>query len=233
MIAEAFASVRARIDAAAGRAGRDASAISLVAATKGVAVERVREAIEAGIADVGENKVQDLVAKRDVIGERGVRWHMIGTLQRNKVGRLAGNVALIHSVDSRELAQAIGARATRAGTRQDVLLEVNAGGEPTKHGVDTADALDAAVAVAKIDGVRLRGFMTIAPAADEARARAAFATLRELRDRASSIEPDATELSMGMTDDFEAAIEEGSTIVRIGTAIFGPRPERTAKEAQR
>jgi len=223
VIADAVADVRARIEAAAARAGRDPHDVSLIAATKGVAVERIREAVEAGIGDVGENKVQDLVAKRDALGGEAVRWHMIGTLQRNKVGRVVGNVALIHSVDTRELADAIGARASRHGARQDVLLEVNTGEEPTKHGVRTEEALDAAVAVAAIDGVRLRGFMTIAPLGDEGRARAAFATLRDLRDRSKL--PDAVELSMGMTDDFEVAIEEGSTIVRIGTAIFGPRAE--------
>jgi pyridoxal phosphate enzyme (YggS family) len=223
VIAEALDAVRARIDAAAQRSGRSPRDVSLVAVTKGVEVERIREAVSLGITDIGENRVQELRVKQDALGSGSIRWHMVGTLQKNKVRQVAGKVALIHSVDSPELAETIGARATAEGVTQEILLEVNAARETSKHGVAPDEALDLAAVAARVDGVRVRGFMTIAPASDPGAARAAFSLLRDLRDRARELVPEAIELSMGMTDDFEIAIEEGSTLVRIGTAIFGPR----------
>jgi pyridoxal phosphate enzyme (YggS family) len=159
---------------------------------------------------------------------------MIGTLQRNKVSQVVGNVVLVHSVDSVKLAQTIGSRARAGSARQDVLLEVNAGEESSKHGVPTTDAMEVARMLLDIRDIRLCGLMTVAPQGDIDAARRAFRALRGLRDALRAEAPGVRELSMGMTEDFEAAIEEGATIVRIGTAIFGPRarPYR-ANEARR
>jgi len=223
MIADNLAAVRERIAAAAKATGRTEQDIRLVAATKGVDPDRIGEAVSLGIEDLGENHVQDLRDKQAALGGIQVRWHMIGTLQRNKVAGVVGSVQLIHSVDSTKLAEAIARRAREAGLIQDVLMEVNVSGEPAKHGV----ALDAAVAAARgmldMEGIRLRGLMTIPPAGDPSAARAAFRALADLRDGLSGIAPDAIELSMGMSDDFDVAIEEGATIIRVGTAIFGAR----------
>jgi pyridoxal phosphate enzyme (YggS family) len=225
MIAENLAAVRARIEAAAARAQRTAEDVTLVAVTKEVDAERAREAIELGVSDVGENRVQELQSKQSALAGSRVRWHMIGTLQRNKVPQIVGHVALIHSVDSPRLAEAIGRRAAAEDFEQDVLLEVNAGRERTKHGVAPDEALDVANGLLDMDGLRLRGLMTIAPAGDVRAAREAFRTLRELRDRLQERAPGASVLSMGMSEDFEIAIEEGATIVRIGSAIFGARAD--------
>jgi len=223
MIADNLAAVRARIEAAAARAGRAAEDVTLVAVTKEVDAARAREAVALGVGDLGENRVQELQSKQSALAGSWVRWHMIGTLQRNKVPQVVGHVALIHSVDSPRLAEAIGKRAAAEGLEQDVLLEVNAGGEPTKHGAALDDAIDVARGLLDVDGLRLRGLMTIAPAGDARAAREVFRTLRELGDRLQERAPDALELSMGMSEDFEIAIEEGATIVRIGSAIFGAR----------
>jgi pyridoxal phosphate enzyme (YggS family) len=142
-----------------------------------------------------------------------------------------GRVALIHSLDSARLAEAVGRRAEAGKLEQDVLLEVNAGGEPTKHGVDPAEVMDVARRLLDMEGLRLRGLMTIAPEGDPRAAREAFRTLRELGDRLKQRAPDATELSMGMSEDFEIAIEEGATIVRIGSAIFGARTQAHGAKA--
>lgn len=235
-IADAVAAVRARIADAARRAGRAPDEVTLVAVAKGQPAASIAEAVAAGARDIGENRAQELVAKRGALSDAGIRWHMVGTLQRNKIARVVGAVALIHSVDSAALAEAIGARARSAGVVQEVLLEVNTSGEASKHGVAPSDALAAAAAVAATDGVALRGFMTIAAPGDPAVARRAFAALRELRDRAVLAVPEASELSMGMTDDLEEAIEEGATIVRVGTAIFGhrhPQEQAVAGEKER
>ena len=223
MIAQNLAAVRARIDAAALRAGRDPAGVSLVAVTKEVDAATAREAVALGLVDLGENRVQELRTKQGSLADLDVRWHMIGTLQRNKVAQVVGSVVLIHSVDSAKLGEEIGRRAAAQDRRQDVLLEVNALGEPSKHGVRPAEAAEAARALAGIDGLRLKGLMTIAPQGDLEAARRAFRTLRELSDAARQHAREATQLSMGMTEDFEVAIEEGATIVRIGTAIFGAR----------
>jgi len=231
VIAENIAAVRARVEAAATSAGRRAEDVTLVAATKEVEAARVMEAIVAGVKDIGENRVQELQAKQAALAGPDVRWHMIGTLQRNKVAQVVGRVSLIHSVDSAKLGEAIGRRAAADGTRQDVLLEVNAGGEPSKHGVDPAEVPRAADVLLDIEGLRLRGLMTIAPAGDARGARDAFRTLRELGEQLRGRAPGASELSMGMSEDFEIAIEEGATIVRIGSAIFGARAQAHGAKA--
>ena len=221
MISSRVDDVRARIERAADSAAREASSITLVAVTKGIDVEHVREGVELGLRDLGENRVQELLEKQAAI-DGPVRWHMVGTLQRNKVHDVVGSVSLIHSVDSRRLAESIGARAHAHGITQDVLIQVNTSREETKHGI-APDSPDDVRAIAGIEGVRVCGFMTIAAPGDHAEARAEFRTLRELRDTTLPDLPDARELSMGMSDDFEVAIEEGATHVRVGTAIFGPR----------
>lgn len=227
-IAERLAEVRARIAGAAIGSGRDPAAVRLVVVTKEVPPERIREAIDAGATDLGENRAQELAAKIEELS--GVssphRWHFIGTLQRNKVKLVAGRVALIHSVDSAELGRAIAERGASSGTLQDVLVEVNVSGEASKHGVASEDAWGLVASLAGLPGIRVQGLMTLAPPPGAGiPSRAVFAGLRELRDRLRGELGGATldELSMGMTSDFEAAVEEGSTIVRVGTAIFGPR----------
>ena len=223
MIADNLAVVRARMDAAASRVGRDAREITLVAVTKEVDADAAREAIGNGLKDLGENRVQELVKKQEALAGLGVNWHMIGTLQRNKVAQVVGRVVLIHSVDSVSLGEAIAKRANARGISQDVLLEVNAGAEQSKHGVAPAETVEAARRLLDMTGLRLRGLMTVAPQGDPDSSRRAFRTLRELRDALKARAPDVTELSMGMTEDLEVAIEEGATIVRVGTAIFGAR----------
>jgi pyridoxal phosphate enzyme (YggS family) len=223
MIADDIAAVRARIDAAASRMGRDAGEITLVAVTKEVDAAEAQQAVANGLTDLGENRVQELTKKQEALAGLDVRWHMIGTLQRNKVAQVVGRVVLIHSVDSVSLGHAVGRRAEAQGQRQDILLEVNVGGESSKHGVGPGEAMEVARGLLDIRGLQLRGLMTVAPQGNEVAARTGFRTLRELRDEMRATAPDVTELSMGMTEDFEVAIEEGATIVRIGTAIFGPR----------
>lgn len=206
--------VRARITEAARRVGRDPATVTLVAAAKTVSVELVATAIAAGVADIGENRAQELLAKAPALaaGPAPPRWHFIGTLQRNKVRSLSPWVALWQSVDREPL----GAEIARHAPGAHVLVEVNLDGEPTKAGcapgevarlIDTLDGL----------GLVVEGLMAVPPAAAEPRPW--FATLAELATRVG-----VRELSMGMTHDFEVAVEEGATIVRVGRALFGPRP---------
>lgn len=215
--------VRSRLVAAAKRAGRDPGRITLVVVTKGVGQEGIRQAIEAGATVLGENLVQEALPKIKAIGGT-VRWHLIGHLQRNKVRQVVGLFDLIHSVDSLDLAHEIQQRAARAGIRQKVLVQVNAAREPSKHGV-SPEGLDALVhEVAGLSHLSLEGLMTIPPLSDHPEgSRRHFRWLAEkgedLRRRGLPL----SELSMGMSNDFEIAIEEGATLIRVGTALFGPR----------
>jgi len=209
-IAERLAAVRHRVAEAAGRVGRPASSVRLVVVTKGVAPPVMQAAYDAGATDFGENRAQELLAKAPEIEGRPT-WHFIGRLQRNKVAGLAPLVDLWQSVDRIELGRAIAGRAPGAA----VLAEVNVAGDPAKAGVATADA------ARLVDGLRsaglsVGGLMTIPAAGEDPRP--AFARLAALADRLG-----LAELSMGMSDDFEVAVEEGATIVRVGRAIFGPR----------
>jgi len=220
-IAERWQAVRARVDEACARAGRDPQSVTIVAVSKTHPAAAVREAVAAGATDFGENYVQELVAKRPECGD--VRWHFIGRLQRNKAKLVAGQVALVHAVDSVELAQELAKRA--AGVVQPILISVNVAGELTKGGVTPDAAIELAHALVAIEGLRLDGLMTMPPPSDDpAASRPAFDALRALRDR---IEQDVGRslpvLSMGMSGDFEVAIACGATHVRIGTAIFGTR----------
>ena len=207
-VAARVVEVRERIAAAAARAGRDPGAITLVAATKTVDVARVQQVVDASVVDVGENRAQELLAKTAV---EGARWHFLGQLQRNKVRQLAPWVECWQSVDRAELGAEIARRAP--GAR--VLVEVNVGEEPQKGGCAPA-AVPALVDALRADGLEVAGLMTVPPHGDDPRRW--FAGLRE---QAASL--DLPELSMGMTDDFEVAVEEGATMVRVGRALFGPR----------
>ena len=217
-IAANLDAVEARIRAACARCGRDPSEVTLIGVTKTVPAARVRSAIDAGLADVGENYVQEGLAKRVALGEAGasVRWHLIGHLQSNKVRAALEGFDVIHAVDSVRLAEALSRRASRL---TPVLLEVNSTREASKFGLDPRDVGPAVATISKLENLELRGLMTVAPAVtDEGRLRAVFSEVRLLAE-ANGL----TELSMGMTDDFEVAIEEGATMVRIGRAIFGER----------
>jgi pyridoxal phosphate enzyme (YggS family) len=223
-IRERFTIVQARVGAAAYKAGRDASSIRLVLASKTQPSEAIRAAANAGARDFGENYVQEAIAKRAELSDlTEIRWHLIGHLQTNKAKVAASGFALIHSVDSVRLAEAL-ARA-QPSPRVHALIEVNLGGEASKTGV-APDGV-AAILDAARDKLEIDGLMTIPPPASTAEAaRPFFAQLRELRDRLATQSGYAlSELSMGMTDDFEVAIEEGATIVRIGRAVFGERPQ--------
>jgi len=220
-IAQNLTRVRDRIAGAVERSGRDAGDVVLVAVTKTVDAFRVREAIAAGITDIGENYVQEAQAKW--LELRGsAKWHFIGHLQRNKVKAAVEFVDMVHSVDSLALAQEIGKRARAIGRRIDALVEVNVAGEAQKFGTPSDQALELANEVASVEGIRFCGFMGMTPLVEDPElTRPYFAGLRSLFDR---LPPEhRLHLSMGMTQDFEVAIEEGATMVRIGTAIFGAR----------
>jgi len=216
------ARVRGRIADAAARVGRRPDSVALVAVTKTVGPERIREAVGCGLRVFGENRVQEAREKSRQLPD--VTWHLIGTLQRNKVKEALRLFEVIHSVDSFELAGEISRRAvaSRPGP-VEVLIQVNISHEPQKHGVDVQSVRDLVEAVTRLPGIRLRGLMGIAPLVEDPQAaRPFFRRLREIRDRIRSEVPDVElpDLSMGMTDDFEVAIEEGSTMVRIGRALF-------------
>lgn len=213
MIAEALAEVRERIALAARRAGRDPADVALVGASKTMPVEALNAALDAGLTDLGENRAQELLAKAPALAARvpPPTWHFVGQLQRNKVAGLAPWVSCWHSVDRHQLGEAIARRAP--GAR--VLVEVNLAEEPRKGGCAPGEAPSLVAALSELD-LTVVGLMTVAPQVGERRAW--FAALRDL---ATSLE--LRELSMGMSDDFEAAIEEGATMVRVGRAIFGER----------
>ncbi len=211
-IAARVAEVTERIATAAVRSGRDPGAVRLVAATKTQPVDAVAELLAAGVGELGENRAQELVAKAPALTSFEPTWHFIGRLQRNKINQLAPWVGWWQSVDRPALADALAARVPRAR----VLVEVNVGGEAQKGGCPVGET-PALVERGREQGLDVVGLMTVAPASGDPRR--VFAELTALAGRLG-----LTELSMGMTGDFEAAIEEGATIVRIGTALFGPRP---------
>jgi pyridoxal phosphate enzyme (YggS family) len=212
--------VRARIAAAAQRAGRSPDDVTLVAVTKQVDVREVQALLAWGQRDLGENRPQELWRKAEAIqGE--VRWHLIGHLQRNKVRRTLPLVSMIHSVDSLRLLHALEQEAAQHDARPRVLLEVNASGEQAKHGFLPDELLQCQPELRALERVRVEGLMTMAAlVADPERARPAFQMLRALCDRLRSTGMQLTHLSMGMTNDFEVAVEEGATMVRVGRALF-------------
>jgi PLP dependent protein len=197
--------------------------VRIVAVTKTHGPDAVRAAVAAGLADVGENRVQEALQKQDALDGVPVAWHLIGTLQRNKARHAAGRFALIHSVDREDLAVELDRRVP-AGARQAVLVQVNCSGEPQKGGVEP-EALTALLqALAGLRRLDVRGLMTMsALTGDVAEQRRAFRTLRELRDAAERSGRRLPELSMGMSGDYPAAVEEGATMIRLGTVLFGER----------
>lgn len=225
-VSENYKEVEARVAAACARAGRARETVTLIAVSKTKPVEDIRELIEIGVVDFGENKVQEMCGKMEVIPE-DLHWHLIGHLQRNKVKYIVGSAHLIHSVDSLRLAQEIQKEAAKINRVCPVLIEVNIGDEESKSGVAYADAKALVREVAALENVKICGLMCIAPFTDEPESnRGYFRQMRELRDQIAAEDlpgVEMKELSMGMTGDFEVAIEEGATLVRVGTAIFGHR----------
>ncbi|MGC4096765.1 MAG: YggS family pyridoxal phosphate-dependent enzyme [Nitrospira sp.] len=227
VIAKRVQSVLTRIRSAEQKAGRPAGAVRLVAATKMVPVEHIAEGVRAGLSIVGENRVQEALSKITAFTQSPVQWHFIGHLQRRKVRSVMGLFDLIHSVDSLDLAQEIDRRAGEAGRQQNVLLEVNIGGESTKTGFSPDDIVRAVSLMAEFSHTCIKGLMTIPPpTTDPDSARPYFRQLRAFAGQIAALglpTVSMDELSMGMSHDYEVAIEEGATLVRVGTALFGAR----------
>ncbi len=226
-IAQRVQSVLSAIRSAAEKVGRRPDSIRLVAATKTVTADRIREGIAAGLSILGENRVQEALPKVETLAQVPIRWHFIGHLQRRKVRSVVGMFDLIHSVDSLELAQEIDRRAGEAGQSQDILLEVNIGGETTKGGFHQDGLVQLVSTMAALSHIQIKGLMAIPPpTAESESARTYFIRLRELAEaiaaqRIPGVAMD--ELSMGMSNDYEIAVQEGATLVRVGSAIFGAR----------
>lgn len=247
-LAEKLEQVRERIAAAAAKAKRDPSEITLVAVTKSAAPEQIREVLQLGVADIGESRVQQLaqraaqlnefVSRRAVHGEGNfpdkIRWHLIGHLQRNKVKQVLPIVSLIHSIDSLRLAEEIDTQAAKLNKKIPVMLQVNASEESTKFGVAVGAAVHLAEQMDSMPNIQLAGLMTMGPLdAPEAKVRQAFARTREIFDEMRWHKIGGTtlrHLSMGMSHDFELAIAEGSTMVRIGTELFGGKSQDHVQE---
>lgn len=240
-----IALVRGNIAQAAARAGRDPQSVRLIAVTKYVSLEVLRETLAAGIVDLGESHVQQLAERAQACGvtrfdwpgdeHAGIdgrpRWHMIGHLQRNKVKLLLPHTRLIHSLDSQRLAETLEQHAAQLGVPIDALIEVNVSGEASKHGVAPEAVAELAAATMSCPHLRLRGLMTMAPYdPDSETARPHFARLRDLLERsrtAGTVGPLCAELSMGMSQDYAVAVEEGATFVRVGSALFDGFPPAT------
>lgn len=222
-VAHRVEEVRAKIEEACRRAHRSPGEVLLVAVTKGRSLEQVEAALAAGLQDLGENYVQEGRRKAMAVGTGRCRWHFIGHLQTNKVRQALEYVDRIHSLDGFRLAEELNDRALRAGRRVPCLVEVNVSGEASKHGVSPVELPALYEHAASLPGIELEGLMTMAPLAGDGEAsRPVFARLRQLADDLTRRGLPARELSMGMTQDFEVAIEEGATMVRVGTALFGP-----------
>ncbi len=225
-IQENLEEVRGRIRAAALRAGRKPEEITLIAVSKTKPAEMLANAYEAGQRCFGENKVQEILEKAPVL-PGDIRWHMIGHLQRNKVRQVVGRTELIHSVDSIRLAEEIEKEAAKAGIVCEILIEVNIGDEESKYGVAPQDTAAFAAALAQFPHLRVRGLMTVAPYTENSEENRKY--FREMKQLAVDIDRKNIDnicmdtLSMGMTGDYETAIEEGATMVRVGTGIFGKR----------
>ena len=227
MIAENLAEVWERICQAIQKSGRDPDSVHLVAVSKQVGMAQIKEARIAGAVIFGENKIQDAVPKVDQMGSEGISWHFIGHLQKNKVKFLGEHFDLIHSVDSLELAEKIAAQCQTENRVQSVLLQVNVSGETAKFGMEPGELEKQMVAFSRLKGIRVEGLMTIPPYhPNPENSRKHFSRLRGFRDQCEKQNRlSLHKLSMGMTNDFEVAVEEGATLVRVGTAIFGPRPK--------
>ncbi|MDR1043186.1 MAG: YggS family pyridoxal phosphate-dependent enzyme [Clostridiales Family XIII bacterium] len=236
-IAENIAAVKERIAIAAAKSGRAGGDVRLVAVSKTRSADEIKTALEAGLCDFGENKVQEITSKYDILRvftknstkNRNIKWHMIGHLQRNKVKYITDKVCMIHSVDSLKLAEEIDRRSSANGITMDVLLQVNAAAEESKSGVAPGEVRRLAEDIVdRCGNIRIKGLMTIAPVAEAPDdVRVYFREVKSLYDtigrecKCERLEFDC--LSMGMTHDFEVAVEEGANMVRVGTGIFGPR----------
>ncbi|MBR6329623.1 MAG: YggS family pyridoxal phosphate-dependent enzyme [Lachnospiraceae bacterium] len=225
MIKENLETVKKNIAAACEKAGRDPGEVTLIAVSKTKPVEMLKEAYDAGVRDFGENRVQELVEKYDQM-PGDVRWHLIGHLQTNKVKYIVDKVCMIHSVDSLKLAKEISSQAVKHNVTVDILLEVNVAEEETKFGTSSEGAVELAKEVSKLPGINIRGLMTVAPyVVDPEENRQVFVALSKL---AVDITPFLRDnhnvvLSMGMSNDYQVAVTEGATCVRVGTGIFGER----------
>jgi pyridoxal phosphate enzyme (YggS family) len=220
---ERLAAVRAEIARRQG-AGGWTHAVTIVAVTKGFGPDAVQAALDAGLTEVGENRVQEALAKIDAPVGRGANWHLIGHLQRNKAKLVPGRFALVQSVDSLALAQELDRRAAAQGVTQRVLVQVNVAGEAQKSGCALEEAPALAPAIARLPELRLEGLMTLAPLTDDVDVqRRTFRGLRRLRDALQEDGLWLPALSMGMSADYTTAVEEGATMIRLGTALFGPR----------
>ncbi len=228
---EIIAEIKNRISKAAASCGRNPGNIRIVAATKTISLERIRKAIESGIEVIGESHIQDAREKYPMLSSNDVSWHFIGHLQTNKAKHAVNMFDLIHTVDSYKLAEELDIQAKKNNKTQQILIQVNIAKEKSKSGITEESAPDLIKKISGLKNLIIKGLMTIPPYYDDPeRARPYFAALRMLRDRLkSSLDSDGVykiemdELSMGMSHDFETAIEEGATLVRIGTAIFGER----------
>jgi len=227
MVAENIQNIKKNIEKTCLSIGRDPVNVKLVAVSKTFSSEKVSEALATGTVDFGENYVQELVDKRNALLGKNIRWHFIGHLQSNKVKYIADWIYLIHSVDSESLAAEIQKRVEKANRTIDILVEVNTSEEATKFGVKPAKAIELLKHVSQFPNINLKGLMTIGPFTDDKNAsRGSFQLLKSIFDEANDTivaKKPMSELSMGMTHDYEIAIAEGSTMVRIGTAIFGSR----------
>ena len=226
MFAERLKTVEDKIAEACRKAGRDRAEVTLIAVSKTNPAEAVLEALEAGQLDFGENKAQEMVAKKDACPPQA-RWHFIGNLQKNKVKYVVGNAVMIHSVSSIPLAAEIERIAAKKDVTVPVLAEVNIAEEATKHGIGRDEAIELVKAMGKMPHLDVKGLMCIAPPVDDPEEnREYFRAMRALRDEINALDlPGArlTELSMGMSEDYPVAVEEGATFVRVGTALFGAR----------
>ena len=231
MISENLENIRTRIVRACERARRDPRSVTLVAVTKTFPAGVISDAVRAGVCDIGENYVQELLGKRAALGGEPIRWHFIGHLQTNKVKYIADWITLVQAVDSVSLVKELDKRAEHAGRVIDCLIEVNTTGESSKYGLPRDAVAQFLRSVKDCTHIRCAGLMTIGPfLPDPEGSRPMFRRLRQLRDESLALgQANVTmeHLSMGMTGDFEVAIEEGATIIRIGTALFGPRTKKT------
>lgn len=227
LLAANIASVRATLAQAAQRSGRDPAAITLIAVSKTKPLELIQQAYSLGITNFGENRIQEALPKIAAFHQPDIRWHMIGHVQSNKASKVARSFEYVHSIDSVHLAHALNTHATEQGRRLPILLQVNVSGEQSKAGMTPAEVSAQTRQIIALEHLIVQGLMTVAPLVNDAEeVRPVFRALRLLRDQLQAEFPDCSwqHLSMGMTDDYPIAIEEGATIVRIGRAIFGERP---------
>ncbi len=227
MIAENLDRILTKIREACDRVGRNPEEVRIVAAAKGQGREKIQEAVAQGIRIIGHNYVQEAVSEAPLEGSSDLEVHMIGHLQKNKTGKAVELFHTIQTVDNAQLASALNRRATETGRIMGVMIQINVASEPQKSGIPPEEAESLISVIRSLPALRLRGLMTMPPFFDDPEAaRPYFGALRELRDKlvtSGILTPKMVELSMGMTGDFEVAVEEGATMVRIGTALFGPR----------